>query len=362
MDDKGDIKGVRYRSLDKSAWLSTPFYWWFSEKAKEYEGTFRPMARLLDNAAERFWRQGAREKTLESRTVILAAGGFISTCHGPLYWPRYTNNMPVNQSMLRQHCPNAAGLATHGTSGDDGSGIQLGQSVGGAVSHTDRISAWRFMYSPEALLEGVIVSPSGERLAAEDKYGAAITEKMITHAGGKGYLVLDSVQWSKVKSTLNDQTHGLWTTLIKYLVYFAHKKADTLQDLAQGFDIAPGGLQETIKAYNDAIANNQPDPLRKLEFRTPIVAPPFYGIDISIRDNGMLIVPAITLGGLRVDGASGLVLNEAGDTIPGLYAAGRNAVGICANSYVSGLSLADCVFSGKRAGEDAARSVTAYST
>ena len=30
-----------------------------------------------------------------------------------------------------------------------------------------------------------------------------------------------------------------------------------------------------------------------------------------------------------------------------LYAAGRNAVGLCSNIYVSGLSYADCVFSGR---------------
>ena len=30
------------------------------------------------------------------------------------------------------------------------------------------------------------------------------------------------------------------------------------------------------------------------------------------------------------------------------------AVGVCSNSYVSGLSLADCVFSGRRAGRSAA--------
>jgi succinate dehydrogenase/fumarate reductase flavoprotein subunit len=40
--------------------------------------------------------------------------------------------------------------------------------------------------------------------------------------------------------------------------------------------------------------------------------------------------------------------------VPGLYAAGRNAVGLCSRSYVSGLSLADCVFSGRRAGRHAA--------
>ena len=36
--------------------------------------------------------------------------------------------------------------------------------------------------------------------------------------------------------------------------------------------------------------------------------------------------------------------------IPGLYAAGRTAVGVCSNIYVSGLSIADCIFSGRRAG------------
>ena len=43
-----------------------------------------------------------------------------------------------------------------------------------------------------------------------------------------------------------------------------------------------------------------------------------------------------------------------GAVVPGLYAAGRTAVGLCSHSYVSGLSLADCVFSGRRAGRSAA--------
>ena len=43
-----------------------------------------------------------------------------------------------------------------------------------------------------------------------------------------------------------------------------------------------------------------------------------------------------------------------GSVIDGLYAAGRNAVGICSNSYISGLSIADCLYSGRRAGAHAA--------
>jgi len=65
------------------------------------------------------------------------------------------------------------------------------------------------------------------------------------------------------------------------------------------------------------------------------------------------IVWALTLGGLVVAEATGQVLRADDTAIDGLYAAGRSAVGICSNSYVSGLSLADCVFSGRRAGRSA---------
>ena len=58
----------------------------------------------------------------------------------------------------------------------------------------------------------------------------------------------------------------------------------------------------------------------------------------------------LTLGGLSVDEKTGAVLDEKAQPIGGLYAAGRAAVGICSGNYVSGLSIADCVYSGRRAG------------
>ena len=61
----------------------------------------------------------------------------------------------------------------------------------------------------------------------------------------------------------------------------------------------------------------------------------------------------LTLGGLVVDHGTGQVLRADGTAVPGLYAAGRSAVGLCSRSYVSGLSIADCVFSGRRAGRHA---------
>ena len=60
-------------------------------------------------------------------------------------------------------------------------------------------------------------------------------------------------------------------------------------------------------------------------------------------------MPTLTLGGLVVDEATGRVLGDDDEPIVGLYAAGRAALGICSRQYVSGLSIADCVFSGRRA-------------
>ena len=52
---------------------------------------------------------------------------------------------------------------------------------------------------------------------------------------------------------------------------------------------------------------------------------------------------------------AGEVIDADGDVIPGLYAAGRNASGLPAHGYNSGLSLADATFSGRLAGSAAAK-------
>lgn len=217
------------------------------------------------------------------------------------------------------------------------------------------MTAWRFIYPPEALLDGIIVSRYGERVAAEDTYGAFFTNAMIKKADGHGFLILDSLQWDKFKSQIETQTQGLWRVLMSYIRYWNHKSEPSLESLGQELLVNPVKLKATVEAYNDAIIRGVADPIGKQAHRSVIATGPFYGVDISIQPSGIMMVPSLTLGGLDVDGMTGLVLNEAGKPISGLYAAGRNAVGLCSRNYVSGLSLADCVFSGKRAGEHAAQ-------
>ena len=84
------------------------------------------------------------------------------------------------------------------------------------------------------------------------------------------------------------------------------------------------------------------------------LAPPFHVIDVSL-DARLLPCTVLTVGGLVVNEASGQVQDAQGRDIPGLYAAGRTAVGIPSHLYVSGLSIADCIFSGRRAARHAAQ-------
>jgi 3-oxo-5alpha-steroid 4-dehydrogenase len=74
-------------------------------------------------------------------------------------------------------------------------------------------------------------------------------------------------------------------------------------------------------------------------------------MDISI-DSKLAPLTTLTLGGLKVTEETGEVLNLEGKDIRGLYAAGRTSVGVCSIIYVSGPSIADCIFSGRRIGQN----------
>ena len=59
-----------------------------------------------------------------------------------------------------------------GTPNDQGSGIRLGQSVGGKTDHMDRVTAWRFLNPPLAFAQGIVVNKNGRRFCNEMVYGA----------------------------------------------------------------------------------------------------------------------------------------------------------------------------------------------
>ncbi len=161
-----------------------------------------------------------------------------------------------------------------------------------------------------------------------------------------------------------EQTESILRLQTATLFTFGHRKAATLSGLARKLGVSASGLAATVDAYNAAITSGGEDPAHKA---AELCAPIRAGTVLRHRH---LRPPVADLPGARTHprrasrstARPGWCSMSTAATIPGLYAAGRTAVGICSNSYVSGLALADCVFSGRRAGEHAASADTGEPT
>ncbi|TFV57859.1 FAD-binding protein [Mycobacterium sp. PS03-16] len=333
----GRVTGVRYRAMNSDHPNARRHR--VLTKLTGKIGNWQPgMVKGAVARADRLWDAGAVDGEAYARSVILAAGGFI-----------------FNRDWVARHAPQFKKISPLGTAGDDGAGIRLGVEAGGITDKMGNVTAWRFLAPPSAFLEGVTVGRDGRRIINEDLYGATHGNVMMREFGGTGWAIYDAPTWRKVKHQIRTQTQLFQRIQLIYLFTVGHKKADSIEGIAARNGIDPAGLRRTVDAYNAGIHSGAGDPAHKEpDLSPPLTTPPFYSIDISADSSMFYPIPGLTLGGLVIDEATGAVKRRTGGTVPGLYAAGRNAVGICSNSYVSGLSIADCIFSGRRAGAHAA--------
>ncbi len=338
VDRSGRVLGAEYHRIASRFWRSLH---------KRLHDLETAVAKIAPGLAGRLRRRcdGIESRHSEPRRIrsrrglILCAGGFV-----------------FNREMVAEHLPEFVPGLPLGTAGDDGLGIRLGQSVGGKLEQMHRASAWRFLYPPNAFAQGVLVNDKGERFANEFWYGAKIGEAMVEENHGVATLIIDE----KLKELAHEQSKPgelQWFQRAAALMnlYLNCKKAEDLDALAKLLDVPRETLQKTLDENNAVAQGIRQDRFDKAPDSVhPLSTGPYYAIDCSLGSKRHLCA-VMTLGGLAVDEKTGQVLRENGGVVPGLYAAGRNAVGICSRQYVSGLSIADCVYSGRRAGKSASR-------
>lgn len=288
----------------------------FLAKARALEATSRSSA----------WFRG-------HKGVVLSAGGFI-----------------CNPEMVRHFAAKYAAGLPNGTLGDNGSGIMLGVTAGGATGLMERVSAWRFLSPPASWGRGMLVDGTGARYVNETWYGARIGDAMVERHGGRGWIVLDAKLYRQsLRDAFAPETLAFQRDITLVNALFAAVKAPSPDALAAKLGFDPAVFTQTLDTYNRAARGEMPDPLFKTGQDLAVLGEgQFYAIDASV-DARMLPIACMTVGGLLVDERTGAVKGREGGIVEGLYAAGRNAVGICSNLYVSGLSYADCVWSGRRA-------------
>ena len=253
--------------------------------------------------------------------VVLAAGGFVH-----------------NDAMLAHYCPPALRPNEAwrvGQPNDDGRAIRLGQGAGGALRNMDAVECALPIGPPHRLARALLVNRDGRRFVNEDTYTGRIGMRALLEQDGEIFMIVSEEIFE-----------------VNFVGMRLQWAAESPEELARDIGLPEAALAETVRTYNaGAERGEDPEQHKMAPFVVPL-RPPFGAVDLRV-DGGAIYAP-FTLGGLATDG-DGRVLTGAGGAVPGLFAAGRSTAGIAADGYVSGISLGDGSFFGRRAGAHAAR-------
>lgn len=258
------------------------------------------------------------------RAVILCAGGFV-----------------MNREMVKQHAPLLLRSQFPLGTVDDGSGILLGASVGGAMVNMSEGFATIPWYPPGSLVKGIFVNGQGQRFINEDCYHGRVSHYILRQPGERIWLLEDHATYAA----------GGMQELARIEIGAA---GDTWEEVERELQLPLGSLSQTVKLYNHYASRGE-DPLfhKAHKWLKSLDEPPFVALDCRLDH---CFYASFTLGGLDTL-ASGEVLDAEHNVIAGLFAAGRSACGLprWGEGYSSGLSLADATFFGREAGKRAAR-------
>ncbi|ETK36981.1 FAD-dependent oxidoreductase [Microbispora sp. ATCC PTA-5024] len=270
-------------------------------------------------------RYGERVAYRARRGVVLATGGFADS-----------------DEMLEQHAPALLGHARLTSGGDDGGGIRMAAALGAATRRMSSVEV-ALAVVPGVVVRGMLVNAAGQRFLNEDVYPGLLSAAAVLRQPAPLWAIVDEEGYEAVPEPER------WGVRPRHV-------AGTVAELESALGMPAGALAATVELYNRHAARGE-DPLFHKDARwlRPL-APPFAALDprdgfwSAGRGTG---VSGFTLGGLRTT-PDGAVLRHSGRPIGGLYAAGRTAAGLHGEGYVSGTSLGDGTFFGRRAGRAAA--------
>lgn len=337
VNEQGDVVGVEVLRMPEQ-----------SEAFKKHLALIKKV-----NAYQRFMEKSA----LKSATKILE----LEKRYGESLFIRAkkavvltTGSFAFNREMVSHYAPKYKEAMPLGTVSCDGSGVLLGQSVGAAVGHMDSVTAWRSISPPESFVKSVVVNKEGQRFIAEDAYLGHLGYAIANQTEQRAWVIIDSsTYWRAYKETIphfGEESYIEFRGPLLLNLLFNSAKGKTLTALAKKIGVDSSNLEQQVSDYNDIVAQAS-DPLNKKNSNLSAIGKgPFYAIDISVGSK-KYVCPTIPMGGLQVNEDTGQVITSSGQGINGLYAAGRAAVGVPSGFYVSGSSIADCVFSGRRAAQ-----------
>jgi len=342
-DATGRVIGVEVNALPEEA---------AERHEKEYKviSPWRPFnngraLKAIDRAVAIEQANPGRKYLRAGGGVILCAGGFVFN----------VEMMGAARAILKKSFSHLLPL---GSMGDDGSGIRLGQSVGGVPKYMENVCVARTLAPPSCFANGIIVNKAGERFVNEAAYAVNVGGALLDQPDGKAWLILEAADfWKGLKDSFfpGKGNFLLWGAPALMNIFLGGtRRARSIEALCRKIGANSERTERTIAEHNERARAGEADPFGKVqELVLPIRKGPLFAVNMSI-DNRFAPAQSFTMGGLDLEETTGHVRRSDGGAILGLFAAGRTGVGLCSGGYVSGLSIADTVFGGRRAGRAAA--------
>ena len=266
--------------------------------------------------------------TINAKSVVIATGGF-----------------GANAEMVEKYKPELKGFATTNAEGAQGQGIDMATAVGAATVDMDQIQIHPTVHIEEdgnahLITEGlrgdgaILVNAEGKRfydeVSTRDKVSAAI----IAQPEKSAWLVVDQSMVDKSAVIAGYIKSGYTVT------------GATYEELAKAMGVDETTFVSTMNTWNQAVEAKSDAEFNRTSFANPLTAAPYYAIKIT---------PAVhhTMGGIVIN-PKAEVLNEKGEVISGLFAAGEVTGGVHGANRLGGNAVADFTVFGRIAGQSAA--------
>lgn len=262
---------------------------------------------------------------INAKAVILASGGF-----------------GANPEMVVKYKPELAGFGTTNAPGATGDALAMVEKLDVSLTDIEQIQTHPTVVPKinEMITEGIrgdgaiLVNHEGQRFIDELKTRDVVSKAILEQEGKTAFLVLDKQVYEKASTYEKYKNQGLL------------KEAQTLAELAEIMKVDAAALEATVAKYNEAVKSKSDADFGRTSLDVELISAPYYAVEIS---------PAIhhTMGGVTIN-TSTQVLNNAGEAVEGLFAAGEVTGGVHGGNRIGGNAVTDITVFGKIAGANAA--------
>ena len=259
--------------------------------------------------------------TVNAKAVVLASGGF-----------------GANLDMVVKYKPELKGFMTTNAPGIQGQGIEMAQAIGAATVDMDQIQIHPTVEANTAALitEGlrgdgaILINEEGQRFIDEVGTRDVVSAAEIAQTGSYSWLVVDQAM-ADASSVIQGYIKKGYTVT-----------GSTYEELGKAMGVDAAAFAETMEKWNGYVeAKNDPD-FGRTSFANPLNTAPYYAVKVTAGVHH-------TMGGLKIN-ANTEVLNEKGEVIPGLFAAGEVTGGVHGANRLGGNAVADFTVFGRIAG------------